>query len=143
MRITPAGYVDGSAQGDDQGHHERHDGEHQQRGEAEPHAHTAGSERQEHLEHGVGRERGRDGPRRRHRGHLPLRGELHGGERSGMGVGDFYILCPDNEVTREIDNRRITWAAQDITENRPALSRWHKDYEAKFAEYLKSGLAGS
>src|ERR1700729_2518485 len=32
----------------------------------------------------------------------------------GMAHGDFYILCPDNEVTREIDNRRIIWAAQDI-----------------------------
>ena len=26
---------------------------------------------------------------------------------AGMNQGDFYILCPDNEVTREIDNRRI------------------------------------
>lgn len=54
----------------------------------------------------------------------------------GMGRGDFYILCPDNEVTREIDNRRILWAAQDITENRPALSRWHPDHAAAFAAFL-------
>ena len=47
----------------------------------------------------------------------------------GMHRGDFYILCPDNDVTREIDSRRILWAAQDITENRPALSRWHPDYK--------------
>lgn len=46
---------------------------------------------------------------------------------SGMGAGDFYILCPDSEVTREVDVRRIIWAAQDITENRPPLSRWHPD----------------
>ena len=50
--------------------------------------------------------------------------------------GDFYILCPDNDVTREIDNRRILWAAQDITENRPALSRWHSDYSAAFERFL-------
>jgi NAD(P)-dependent dehydrogenase (short-subunit alcohol dehydrogenase family) len=56
----------------------------------------------------------------------------------GMAAGTFYILCPDNEVTREIDNRRILWAAQDITENRPPLSRWHPDYKAAFAEYLKA-----
>jgi hypothetical protein len=55
----------------------------------------------------------------------------------GMGNGDFYILCPDNEVTREIDNRRITWAAQDITESRPALSRWHPDYKAAFERFLQ------
>jgi NAD(P)-dependent dehydrogenase (short-subunit alcohol dehydrogenase family) len=56
---------------------------------------------------------------------------------AGMGAGDFYILCPDNEVTREVDNRRITWAAQDITENRPALSRWHPDYKEPFERFLK------
>ena len=55
---------------------------------------------------------------------------------AGMSRGDFYILCPDNEVTREIDNRRILWAAQDITQNRPALSRWHPDYAAAFARFL-------
>jgi NAD(P)-dependent dehydrogenase (short-subunit alcohol dehydrogenase family) len=55
-----------------------------------------------------------------------------------MARGDFYILCPDNDVTREIDNRRIQWAAQDIIENRPALSRWHPDYEKAFASYMES-----
>jgi NAD(P)-dependent dehydrogenase (short-subunit alcohol dehydrogenase family) len=58
-----------------------------------------------------------------------------------MSAGDFYILCPDNSVTRRMDELRISWAAGDIVENRPALSRWHKDYEAKFAEYMKDGLA--
>jgi len=56
---------------------------------------------------------------------------------TGMGQGDFYIICPDNEVTREIDNRRILWAAQDMIENRPALSRWHPDYKAAFETFLK------
>jgi NAD(P)-dependent dehydrogenase (short-subunit alcohol dehydrogenase family) len=55
---------------------------------------------------------------------------------AGMNRGDFYIICPDNEVTREIDNRRILWAAQDITENRPALSRWHPDYKSAFDRFL-------
>ena len=52
--------------------------------------------------------------------------------------GDFYILCPDNEVTRAIDEKRISWAAADIVENRPALSRWHPDYKQAFAEYTAS-----
>jgi NAD(P)-dependent dehydrogenase (short-subunit alcohol dehydrogenase family) len=55
----------------------------------------------------------------------------------GMARGDFYILCPDNEVTREIDNRRIIWAAQDITQNRPPLSRWHADYKDAFDTFLR------
>jgi hypothetical protein len=52
--------------------------------------------------------------------------------------GDFYILCPDNEVTRPTDEKRIAWAAGDIIENRPALSRWHPDYGERFAQFLRS-----
>jgi NAD(P)-dependent dehydrogenase (short-subunit alcohol dehydrogenase family) len=58
---------------------------------------------------------------------------------AGMVAGDFYILCPDNDVTRDIDNRRIRWAADDITRNRPALSRWHPDYKDQFAAFVASG----
>jgi NAD(P)-dependent dehydrogenase (short-subunit alcohol dehydrogenase family) len=46
--------------------------------------------------------------------------------------GDFYILCPDGEVTPEMDAKRILWAAHDITENRPPLTRWHPDFKAAF-----------
>jgi len=55
---------------------------------------------------------------------------------AGMAAGDFYIICPDNDVTREIDNRRIQWAAEDIIRNRPALSRWHPDFKDQFAAFL-------
>jgi len=55
---------------------------------------------------------------------------------AAMAAGDFYIICPDNDVTRDIDNRRILWAAEDIIRNRPALSRWHPDYADEFAEFL-------
>ncbi len=48
----------------------------------------------------------------------------------GLVNGDFYILCPDDEVTTEMDHKRIIWAAQDITQNRPPLSRWHPEFEA-------------
>jgi NAD(P)-dependent dehydrogenase (short-subunit alcohol dehydrogenase family) len=52
-------------------------------------------------------------------------------------AGDFYILCPDNDVPRKLDERRILWAAGDIVDNRPALSRWHKDYAEAFAKFVK------
>lgn len=52
---------------------------------------------------------------------------------------DFYILCPDNDVSRALDERRILWAAGDIVENRPALSRWHPDFEAAFKEFVAEG----
>jgi NAD(P)-dependent dehydrogenase (short-subunit alcohol dehydrogenase family) len=55
-----------------------------------------------------------------------------------MERGDFYILCPDNDVPREMDERRILWAAGDIVENRPPLSRWHSDYKEAFAKFAKA-----
>jgi NAD(P)-dependent dehydrogenase (short-subunit alcohol dehydrogenase family) len=51
---------------------------------------------------------------------------------------DFYILCPDNEVDRVTDEKRILWAAGDIIENRPPLSRWHPEYDKLFKEWLKA-----
>ena len=59
---------------------------------------------------------------------------------AGMAAGEFYIICPDNDITRDVDNRRILWAAEDIVHNRPALSRWHPDYKDRFAEYLSAEL---
>ena len=50
--------------------------------------------------------------------------------------GDFYILCPDNDVQRPTDERRMAWAIGDIIENRPPLSRWHPDFKDQFATFL-------
>ncbi|MES2031372.1 MAG: short-chain dehydrogenase, partial [Pseudomonadota bacterium] len=52
-------------------------------------------------------------------------------------AGDFYILCPDNDVPRALDERRMLWAIGDVVENRPALSRWHPDYADAFADFVK------
>lgn len=54
-----------------------------------------------------------------------------------LDAGDFYILCPDNDVPRALDERRILWAAGDIVENRPPLSRWHADYGAAFEAFVR------
>jgi NAD(P)-dependent dehydrogenase (short-subunit alcohol dehydrogenase family) len=54
-------------------------------------------------------------------------------------AGDFYILCPDNDVPRSLDERRMLWAIGDIVENRPALSRWHPDYAEAFAAFARKG----
>jgi len=53
-----------------------------------------------------------------------------------VAAGDFYVLCPDNDVPRRLDERRILWAAGDIVENRPALSRWHPDYADAFSRFV-------
>ncbi|UWR43784.1 SDR family NAD(P)-dependent oxidoreductase (plasmid) [Phaeobacter inhibens] len=52
-----------------------------------------------------------------------------------MSDGDFYILCPDNDVSEELDRKRVEWAVGDIINNRPALSRWHPDYADAFAAH--------
>jgi NAD(P)-dependent dehydrogenase (short-subunit alcohol dehydrogenase family) len=51
--------------------------------------------------------------------------------------GDFYILCPDNDVKRSLDERRVLWAAGDIVENRPPLSRWHPDFKDAFDAFAR------
>jgi NAD(P)-dependent dehydrogenase (short-subunit alcohol dehydrogenase family) len=57
--------------------------------------------------------------------------------RQEIDKGRFYVFCPDNDVDRETDNLRMTWTMQDITQDRPPLSRWHPDYKEKFNEYLE------
>ena len=61
---------------------------------------------------------------------------------AGIEAGDFYILCPDNEVTRAMDNARMEWAMGDLIQNRPPLSRWHDDYKDAFAAFLAERVAG-
>jgi len=55
--------------------------------------------------------------------------------------GKFYLICPDNDVSRAVDNARMTWAMQDITQDRPPLSRWHPDWKAPFEAYLAGAAA--
>ena len=50
-------------------------------------------------------------------------------------AGDFYILCPDNDTPRELDERRIQWQADDLIHNRPALSRWHPDWQDAYKSF--------
>ncbi|MEM1111689.1 MAG: SDR family oxidoreductase [Pseudomonadota bacterium] len=53
---------------------------------------------------------------------------------------EFYMLCPDNDVSREVDNKRMAWAIGDVIENRPPLSRWHPDYESAFAASMEESI---
>ncbi len=55
-----------------------------------------------------------------------------------VNAGDFYLLCPDNDTTREMDNRRMEWAMGDLIHNRPALSRWHEEFQASFEKFMES-----
>ena len=53
---------------------------------------------------------------------------------ASLSSNDFYILCPDDETTPEMDRARILWAARDVTENRPPLSRWETIWKVKFED---------
>lgn len=59
--------------------------------------------------------------------------------QQSLARGDFYILCPDNAVDRTTDELRMQWSIDDIIENRPALSRWHPEFEAAFTQYMTLG----
>jgi NAD(P)-dependent dehydrogenase (short-subunit alcohol dehydrogenase family) len=54
----------------------------------------------------------------------------------GIAANEFYVLCQDDETTREQDERRILWAAGDLVENRPALSRWHPEWKDAFDRFM-------
>jgi NAD(P)-dependent dehydrogenase (short-subunit alcohol dehydrogenase family) len=58
---------------------------------------------------------------------------------SDMAAGTFYILCPDNEVDRETDLKRMRWGFGDILQNRPALSRWHPQFAEAFKRHMADG----
>lgn len=51
--------------------------------------------------------------------------------------GDFYILCPDNDVSRSLDEKRIQWNTDDLIKNRPALSRWHPEWKDRYEAFVR------
>jgi len=54
----------------------------------------------------------------------------------------FYILCPDNDVTTQMDYKRLRWYLDDILVRDLPLSRWHPDYKDAFAVYMKEEEGG-
>jgi NAD(P)-dependent dehydrogenase (short-subunit alcohol dehydrogenase family) len=54
-----------------------------------------------------------------------------------IGAGQFYIICPDNDVSVALDKARIAWACEDITKSRPPLSRWHPDHADEFKKSVE------
>lgn len=50
--------------------------------------------------------------------------------------GDFYVLCPDNETPRALDEKRIQWSADDLIRNRSALSRWDPEYKEAYEAFI-------
>jgi NAD(P)-dependent dehydrogenase (short-subunit alcohol dehydrogenase family) len=51
--------------------------------------------------------------------------------------GQFYIICPDNEVTQDVDKQRVIWTAGDIAHGRQPLSRWRNEYKEEAAKWME------
>jgi hypothetical protein len=50
--------------------------------------------------------------------------------------GDFYVLCPDNDTPRTLDEKRIQWHTDDLIQNRSALSRWDPAFADAFEAFV-------
>jgi hypothetical protein len=59
---------------------------------------------------------------------------------AGLESDAFWIICPDDETTPEMDQKRVLWNALDPILGRPALSRWHPDYKDAFAAFMQRDL---
>lgn len=53
-----------------------------------------------------------------------------------MKEGQFWVLCPDNDVTEEMDKKRMLWSADDAAKGRPPLSRWRDEFKDEFAAWM-------
>ncbi|KAI1278559.1 hypothetical protein F5Y07DRAFT_62770 [Xylaria sp. FL0933] len=54
-----------------------------------------------------------------------------------MAEGQFWVLCPDNDVTEDMDKRRMQWNTNDAILGRPPLSRWREEYKEEFKEWME------
>jgi len=53
-----------------------------------------------------------------------------------IGEGQFYVICPDNDVTEETDKKRMLWSIGDAVQGRPPLSRWREDWKEKASQAI-------
>ena len=56
-----------------------------------------------------------------------------------MGEGAFYVLCPDNDVSVEMDRRRVLWGVGDLVEGRLPLSRWREKFGGEAKAWMEGG----
>ena len=54
-----------------------------------------------------------------------------------MGERKFYVVCPDNDVSWEMDRRRMLWGVGDVVFERPPLSRWREEWKERAEEGIK------
>jgi NAD(P)-dependent dehydrogenase (short-subunit alcohol dehydrogenase family) len=53
-----------------------------------------------------------------------------------MDEAKFYIMCPDNDVSEELDKKRMLWSVGDIVNGRPPLTRWRPEFKEEAEEWM-------
>ena len=53
-----------------------------------------------------------------------------------MAEDEFYVICPDNDVSEEKDKKRMLWTTGDIVERRPPMSRWREKFKDEAEEWM-------
>ena len=48
----------------------------------------------------------------------------------------FYVICPDNDVSEDLDKKRMLWSTGDAIHGRPPLSRWREDWKDRAADEI-------
>ncbi|KAH9893745.1 NAD(P)-binding protein [Xylariomycetidae sp. FL2044] len=52
----------------------------------------------------------------------------------------FWVLCPDNDVTEDMDRKRGLWNAYDMVLGRAPLSRWRDGFKGAFEAWMGKDL---
>ncbi|KAG4440509.1 hypothetical protein IFR05_004044 [Cadophora sp. M221] len=55
-----------------------------------------------------------------------------------MAEGKFWVICPDGDVTEEMDRKRMLWTANDAVQGRPPLSRWREESKGEAEEWMRN-----
>ncbi|KAJ5631965.1 hypothetical protein N7490_008304 [Penicillium lividum] len=51
--------------------------------------------------------------------------------------GLFYIICPDNETNRELDQAGMQRPSDDVVEGRPPVSRWEASWKGRAEDIIQ------
>lgn len=54
-----------------------------------------------------------------------------------MAEKQFYVICPDNDVTEDKDKKRMLWTAGDAVYGRMPLSRWRDETKKEAEEWME------
>jgi len=64
-------------------------------------------------------------------------GQVAGFLDEKMGGGAFYVVCPDNDTSEEVDRKRMLWGVGDVVEGRPPLSRWREEWKGEAEGWME------